>query len=42
MAIRCSELSIPAVIGVGDKNYNKYEKSNALRIDCKTRTVSII
>ena len=25
MAIRCSELNIPAAIGVGDKNFEKYK-----------------
>jgi glutamine kinase len=34
MSIRCAELSIPAVIGVGDEKYNLIKTKNALTIDC--------
>ena len=34
MAIRCSELNIPAAIGCGDQLYKKLEKTNFLELDC--------
>lgn len=34
MAIRCAELGIPAIIGVGEQNYNLWKKSRKLEIDC--------
>ena len=34
MSIRCAELSIPAVIGVGDEKYNLIKNKNRLTIDC--------
>ena len=42
MAIRSGELSIPAVIGVGELTYNKYSKSKKLNIDCLNQKVIII
>jgi glutamine kinase len=34
MAIRCSELSIPAAIGIGERLYSEIQKSNVVRLDC--------
>lgn len=42
MAIRSSEFSIPAVIGVGDKLFNKYKKSKKIMIDCLNKKVKCI
>ena len=40
MSIRCSELSIPAVIGVGPQTYADLSKSNSIQIDCNSQTLS--
>ena len=42
MAIRCLEMNIPAIIGVGQKKYNEIIKSNVLSIDCIQKNYSII
>lgn len=42
MAIRAGELEIPAVIGVGEKQYEKYQKADRLEIDALSKTVKII
>lgn len=42
MAIRCSELGIPAVIGAGEKNYAEWSKSQVLEIDCANQLVRTI
>ena len=34
MAIRCSELNLPALIGIGEKNYNIIKKCKLIKIDC--------
>ncbi|WP_139452819.1 PEP-utilizing enzyme [Campylobacter armoricus] len=39
MAIRASELGMPAVIGVGEENFKKYLKANKLRIECQNEQV---
>ena len=39
MAIRCAELNIPAVIGVGEKRFNDYLKAERLNIDCLNRKI---
>ena len=41
MAIRAGELGIPAVIGVGEKQYEKYRRAEALEIDAGAKTVRI-
>lgn len=41
MAIRAAEFGIPAVIGVGEKQFNRYASARYLRIDCQNRTVHI-
>ena len=42
MAIRCMELGLPAIIGVGDKIYNQLSKSKKVFIDCNNNKYSII
>lgn len=39
MAIRCAELGIPAVIGVGEKNYIEWSRCNRMTIDCLKKQV---
>lgn len=39
MAIRASELGMPAVIGVGEENFKKYLKASKLRIECQNEQV---
>ena len=39
MAIRCAELSIPAVIGCGEQNYSLWSKATILELDCENRKV---
>ena len=39
MAIRCAELGIPAVIGVGENRFNEWSKWNAIQLDCLKRQV---
>ena len=35
MSIRCLELDIPAIIGVGSKVYNEISNLNSIEINCK-------
>ena len=42
MAIRAGELGIPAVIGVGEKQYQKYSAARALEIDALAKNVRIL
>lgn len=42
MAIRAGELGIPAVIGVGTKQFQKYKTAVTLEIDCLAKIVRII
>lgn len=42
MAIRCSELGIPAIIGAGEKNFTEWSAAQTLEIDCAGRQVRII
>ena len=39
MAIRCAELGIPAVIGVGEKNYAAWSRYRRLHLDCLKKQV---
>jgi phosphohistidine swiveling domain-containing protein len=39
MAIRCAELGIPAVIGVGEKNYTEWSRYKRITIDCLKKQV---
>ena len=42
MAIRCSELNLPALIGVGEKNYVKIINHKMLNINCMEKKVEFI
>ena len=42
MAIRCQELSLPAVIGCGPEKFNQYNKSKVIEMDCNLEIVRII
>ena len=42
MAIRCMELGLPAIIGVGDKTYENFSNSKKVFIDCNNKNYSII
>ena len=42
MAIRCMELNIPGVIGVGESIFNKLKKQNILSIDCSQKQINIV
>ena len=42
MAIRCMELGLPAIIGVGDKIYEHFTSSKKIFIDCNNKKYSII
>ncbi len=42
MAIRCSELSIQAAIGVGEKNFLKFTNANRIQINGKNQTLNKI
>lgn len=42
MAIRAGELGIPAVVGVGEKQYQKYCTARALEIDALAKRVRIL
>ena len=42
VAIRCMELGLPAIIGVGDKTYNHFSNSKKVFIDCNNKNYSII
>ena len=40
MAIRCSELDIPAVIGLGEKKFSMLKNANFVEIDCKNKKLN--
>lgn len=42
MAIRAGELGIPAVIGVGEKQYQKYSTAKILEIDALAKNIRIL
>ena len=42
MAIRCMELGLPAIIGTGEKVYDRLSKSKKVFIDCNNKNFSII
>lgn len=42
MAIRAGELSIPAVVGVGAKNFEKYKRARVLEINAAGKVVRIL
>ena len=42
MSIRCLELGIPAIIGIGQKNYDDIKKSKFIQFDCKQKILKKI
>ena len=42
MAIRCAELKIPAAIGCGEINFNKFRTGDQLQIDCSNKKIIFI
>ena len=42
MAIRCAELNLPALIGVGEENYTKIKNSKFIKIDCIQNRIELI
>jgi len=42
MAIRASELGIPAVIGAGEVLYRRWKNSRLLALDCANHQVMIL
>ena len=42
MAIRAGELGIPAVIGVGEKEFNRLSHAKMLHINCANRKIEVI
>ena len=42
MAIRCMELGIPAIIGIGEKNFESIRNKNSLFIDCDQKIFKIL
>ena len=42
MSIRCYELNLPALIGVGEKNFNDIIKYKMLNIDCISKKIEPI
>jgi len=42
MAIRCMELDLPSITGVGNGTYNMLSKSKKIYIDCLNKKLEII
>ncbi len=42
MAIRAGELSVPAVIGIGESRYRYYSLAKILEIDCESKNMRIL
>ena len=42
MAIRCAEMGIPAVIGCGENNFERYCKAKNIEIDASNKQVKIL
>ena len=40
MAIRCMELGLPAIIGVGDRVYKDFARSKKVYIDCNNKVLN--
>ena len=39
MSIRCEELSLPAVIGIGEENYEKIKNFAIVTLNCKNEQI---
>ena len=42
MAIRCAELNLPALIGVGKNNFENILKHKTISLDCLARKISAL
>jgi phosphohistidine swiveling domain-containing protein len=42
MAIRCAELGIPAVIGIGQNEYDQYCSVSRVLLDCSSHLIEIL
>ena len=42
MAIRCSELDLPAIVGVGEKYFKEIQNSKKIELNCKAKSFNII
>ena len=42
MAIRCSEMGIPAIIGVGEKRFERWGKCKKIQVDCLKKSVTVL
>ena len=42
MSIRCNELNLPAVIGIGNKEFNNLKKYNQIELNCLEKNIRII
>ena len=42
MSIRCSELNIPAAIGVGNKVYENLKKASSVELNCQLNKIKIL
>ena len=42
MAIRCMELNIPAIIGIGKVNFNFFSSSNLIEINCNNSKINVL
>ncbi len=42
MAIRCSELSIPAIIGLGEEKFSRLKNKTLIEIDCKNKKINYL
>ena len=41
MSVRCSELSLPAAIGVGEKKFKDIIQSNKINLNCLEKKIEI-
>jgi len=41
MSIRCNELNLPSIIGVGEKIYSSFDNANKIYIDCKNKKFEV-
>jgi len=42
MAIRCSELDLPAIVGVGEKYFKEIQNAKKIELNCKAKSFNII
>ncbi|MFM7061593.1 MAG: PEP-utilizing enzyme [Actinomycetes bacterium] len=42
MAVRAAELGLPAAIGVGETRFSALSGASMIRLDCSTRTISVL